>query len=277
MLDIITVVFKDELDSLQTQARSVAKYCEKSSIGNIYVVVNDTQDVTALIDCDWWGNLSSKVIVLDRCIFSDHWCSNGWVSQQALKLITAATSHNQHSMILDAKTIFVRELLMSQLFDCAGQIQTGQLDVYPVFDTSRNIVNKLFGIELVQQAGPGGVPFVVHNHTVRAMIAEVCAHTDQSFAVWFQAQGMLTEFLLYSGYVVKSTGSLDTLYSRHNRLGGIVNVCHSEVDSWSDKFAQMQQPSTLTVSVHRHAWSKLLTSQQLQYRMFLKDQGVFEI
>lgn len=274
MIDLITVVFKDELKILQAQANSISKHCKQLNIGNIYVVVNDTDNINGLIDGAWWGDLSNHVIVTPRSVFSTGWVENGWVSQQALKLMTAAISYNRYSMILDAKTIFVRELTLDQLFNANGQVQTGQLAVYPVFEPSRQIVNQLFGIDLTQQAGPGGVPFVVSNHVVRDLIAEVFARTHQSFPNWFQSQGLLTEFLLYSGYIVKGTGSLDILYSKSNNIGGIVNVCHSEVDAWDLKFAEMQQPNTLTVSVHRRAWTALTTEQKHQYQTFLIDRGV---
>lgn len=274
MIDLITVVFRDELKILQAQAESVARYCRQLNIGNIYVVVNDTDNITGLIDGAWWGELSDHVIVTPRSVFSTAWSDNGWVSQQALKLMTAAISYNRYAMILDAKTVFVRELTLDQVFNAHGQIQTGQLAVYPVFEPSRQIVNQLFGIDLTCQAGPGGVPFVVSTHVVRDLIAEVFARTNQSFPDWFQSQGRVTEFLLYSGYIVKGTGSLDILYSKHNNLGGIVNVCHSEVAAWDRKFAEMQQPNTLTVSVHRQAWAALTVEQKQQYQTFLIDRGV---
>lgn len=274
MIDLITVVFKDELLIIQAQAQSIAKYCKQLNIGTIYVVVNDTADVVDMINRNWWGDLSDHVIVVSRSMFSTNWTDNGWVSQQALKLLAAAVSYNKYSMILDAKTIFVRELTLDQLFNSDEQIQTGQLDVYPVFEPSRQIVNQLFDIDLTQQVGPGGVPFVVHNHMVRSLIAEAFDRTQQSFPDWFQSQGMLTEFLLYSGYIVKCNGTLDVLYSKNNQLGSIVNVCHSEVAAWDRKFAEMQQSNTLTVSVHRRAWTELTVEQKQQYQTFLLDHGV---
>lgn len=274
MIDIITVVFRDELKILQAQAESVAKYCQQLNIGNIYVVVNDTDNICSLIDGAWWGELSDHVIVTPRSVFSTSWSTNGWLSQQALKLMTAAISHNKYSMILDAKTIFVRELTLDQVFDANGQIQTGQMDVFPVFEPSQKIVNQLWNINLQKQAGPGGVPFFVANDIVRSMMADVYAYTHENFPTWFQRQGLVTEFMLYSGYIVKGAGSLDILYSKHNRIGGIVNVCHSEVQAWDRKFAEMQQANTLTVSVHRQAWAALTTEQRHQYQTFLIDQGV---
>jgi len=274
MIDVITVVFRDELKILQAQAQSVARYCKQLDIGNIYVVVNDEDNITQLIDGSWWGELHDRVIVTPRSVFSTQWHSNGWVSQQALKLMTASISYSHYSMILDAKTIFVRELTLDKLFNQSAQLQIGQLDVFPVFEPCRKIVNQLWNIDLQKQAGPGGVPFFVRNNVVRAMIADVYAYTHQNFPTWFQRQGLVTEFMLYSGYIVKGAGSLDVLYSQRNNIGGIVNVCHSEVDAWDRKFAEMSQPNTLTVSVHRGAWAELSAEQRQQYQMFLIDRGV---
>jgi hypothetical protein len=274
MIDLVTVVFRDELRILKAQAQSIAKFCGDLHIGNIYVVINDTDNITRLVDSAWWGKFSDRVIAVPRSVFSTQYSNNGWVSQQALKLMTAAISYNRYSMILDAKTIFVRDLNLDQLINSQGQIQTGQLAVYPVFEPSRQIVNQLFGIDLKQQAGPGGVPFVVSNDAVRDLIAEVFARTAQPFPIWFQNQGMVTEFLLYSGYVVKGAGSLDGMYSQSSRIGRIVNVCHSEVDSWDRKFAEMNKPDTLTVSVHRNAWTALSQEQRQEYQQFLINRGI---
>ena len=47
MIDICTVVFREELAILKAQAQSVALRCQDLGSLNIYVVVNDTDDVVA--------------------------------------------------------------------------------------------------------------------------------------------------------------------------------------------------------------------------------------
>jgi hypothetical protein len=165
------------------------------------VVLNDSETIASQIDPAWWGPLANNVLVIPRTAFSTPFVENGWVSQQVLKLITAAMSYNTYSMILDAKTIFVRELDPNNIVDSAGRIQTGILPMYPVFAPAKKIVDELFEMDLQRQVGPGGVPFIVHNDTVRMMIAEVTLRTRTSFPLWFQQQGVLTEFILYSGFV----------------------------------------------------------------------------
>jgi hypothetical protein len=69
MIDIVTVVFAQEINTLRAQAQSIALYCKNLSIGHIYVVVNDSIDVQNLIDINWWQHLSTKVVIVNRDCF----------------------------------------------------------------------------------------------------------------------------------------------------------------------------------------------------------------
>jgi hypothetical protein len=264
MIDLITVVFREELAALKTQARSIDVYGQ--NIGTIFVVVNDEVGVGSLIDRTWWGIWQENVQVINRLAFSEQWSENGWLSQQVLKLMTATVSSNLWSMVLDAKTFFVRPMLK---FD--GQPAVGQLDIYPVFEPSQKIVDNLFGIELTKQLGPGGVPFIINTQQVRDMVTWTELHTKQDFVEWFQDQGMLTEFILYSGWV-HYCGVFDSLYNVANSSIQPCNLCHSEVASFDRKFTEMQTADT--VSIHRNAWSQLTRAQQTQYTDFLVSRGI---
>jgi hypothetical protein len=148
----------------------------------------------------------------------------------------------------------------------------GLLDIYPVFEASRDIANVLFGTNLQQQLGPGGVPFVINTKQVRDMIAWIQHHTGESFADWFQQQGRLTEFILYSAWILYRTGSLNSMYDTDLNTIVPVNVCHSEVLAFDRKFKEMQHSTT--VSIHRRAWTQLLPEQQTQYTDFLASRGI---
>jgi hypothetical protein len=274
MIDIVTVVFEQEISVLQAQAQSIALNCQHIGIRNIYVVLNDSETVASQIDPAWWGPLANAVLVIPRTAFSTPFVENGWVSQQVLKLMAASISYNTYSMILDAKTIFVRQLDPNTIVDSAGRIQTGILPLYPVFAPAKKIVDELFEMDLQRQVGPGGVPCIVHNDTVRMMIADVTLRTKTSFPIWFQRQGVLTEFVLYSAFVQHLCGDIGVLYDQHNHLGGIINVAHDETKSWLIKLNQMRKGETLTVSVHRSAWQQLAPQQRQEYRDLLTQRGI---
>jgi hypothetical protein len=273
MIDIVTVVFDEEIPVLRAQAQSIALYCKKIGIRNIYVVLNDEETVAAKIDPAWWGEFASAVLVVPRSTFSTEFVQDGWVSQQVLKILAASMSYNTWSMVLDAKTIFVRELDPRDITDEQGRMCVGTQDIYPVFEPSRLIINQLYNIDLKQQLGPGGVPFFFQNDAVRLMIAETTFITGQSFPHWFQARGRITEFMLYAGYLQHRFKGFDTFYNQRSSFG-LVNVCHSEVAAWDQKIAQMKTMNPLTVSVHRRAWSQLDSEQQQQFQYFLIEHGI---
>jgi hypothetical protein len=276
MIDIATVVHQEDIAALNLQAQSIELYCQNIGLRTIYVIINDeTADITEPIDYTWWGSLAPHVMVLPRTAFSSRWVDNGWVSQQAYKMLAASMSYNTYTMVLDAKTIFIKPLTITDLVATDGRLRVGRVPIYPVFETSRDITEKCFDIKLNEQLGPGGVPFFFHNDTVRFMIAETTFRTHSCFPEWFQSQGMLTEFIFYSGYVQHRYGSLDALYSPDRGIHP-VNICHSEVARFEDKLREMQLPDTNTVSVHRRAWDNLDSEQQHRYRQFLIEHDVYQ-
>jgi len=262
MIDICTVVFQEELDVLKLQARSIELYAH--DVGVIRVITNDD----CVVDSAWWGKLSNQVEIIPRIQFGSTWCDNGWVSQQALKILGCVVGTNAWTIVLDAKTILTTQ---QNVFDAQGRPQVGVLEIYPVFEPSRQIINQLFEIDLQQQLGPGGVPFFINNAKARDMTTDIEYRTGIDFAEWFQAQGRVTEFMLYSGYL-QSKNLIDTLYDTKTFAINPCNVCHSEVAVWDQKFKNMKQATT--VSVHRNAWSQLNSTQQQQYRDFLKLRGI---
>jgi hypothetical protein len=267
MIDLITVVFREELSILKLQARSIDQYCQDINLGRIYVIVNDdTVDLTE-IDLSWWGSLREQVTVIHRSTWRISYVENGWLTQQLLKLLATELCSSTWSMVLDAKTIFVRQVSKIDL-----RPKVGLLDIYPVFDVSRQRVNSLFNVQLTHQLGPGGVPFILSNTLTQEMIKEIEILTNESFSKWFQDQGMVTEFILYAGYVLRRYGYYDAIYDTTDVDIKPCNLCHSEVDKFDQKFKEMQ--GSTTVSIHRRAWNNLTKQQQNQYTEFLSSRGI---
>jgi hypothetical protein len=270
MIDICTVVFRQEIAALKVQAESIARYASNLGTRNIYVVVNDTDDLVAEIDATWWGSLADRVMVVPRSAFSTDWCNNGWVSQQALKLLCSAMSYNQYVMVLDAKTIVVRDFELAAITN-NGRPRVGTMAIFPVFRPSADIAGALWDITVTQQLGPGGVPYFFHTATVRAMIADCEQRTKHSFPAWFQAQGMLTEFVLYSAWL-QQQNLYDTLYADPAIIP--CNVDHSEVNRIDSRLDEMQRIKPHTVSIHRGAWQHMTPDQRMRYQHYLIDQGL---
>ena len=274
MFDIVTVVFKDELPILKVQAQSISEYCRHLPIRNVYVVVNDSETLVERIDPAWWYQYRTNVKILHRDVFGAQLSDNGWVSQQVLKLLTAAMSNHEWSLVLDAKTVFVKPVDQSLLLSSDRRARTGTLPVFPVFAQSQQVIEQLFDITMTQQIGPGGVPFLLKNQLVREMISEIEKITNENFCEWFVQQGCVTEFMLYAGYVIKKFRSLDSVYTQQNPEFSVQNVCHSEVSRFDAILDQAQANPPLTVSVHRQAWRDLTSEQQQRYRDYLRGHSL---
>jgi hypothetical protein len=178
-------------------------------------------------------------------------------------------------MVLDAKTIIVQPVELDRLFDDDGRLTWGYCPVFPVFDRAKQLVSELFQIELTNVAGPAGIPFFFHNQIVKNMIREVTQLTKQPFGQWFQAAGMITEFILYSGYIQYRDGTLDKMYTNtFDRPYQLCNICHGETAIFDQKFLDMLDDNNLTVSIHRGAWAHLTESQRNKYKNLLISRGI---
>ena len=272
MLDIVTVVFRDELPILRVQAESIDLYCQDIGIQTIFVIVNDDDSIVDQIDPSWWGSLKNRVRVVHRDYFNCSFVENGWVSQQVLKVLGSTLSTNQYSMILDAKTIIIKQVTIDLLFP-NGKQAGGSYPIQEVFLTSARIVGELFNVTVDRNGGSSGVPFIFKNKLICNMIVEIENRTKESFPKWFQDQGMVTEYILYVGYCKYLYGTLDDMYSQSYPYQ-VVNLCHSQTGIVPNKLNDMAQSNTLTVSVHRRAWTAMTEEQQDTYRKLLTSRNI---
>ena len=88
MIDIITVVFSEEMPVLRCQAQGIDLYCQNLGVRSIYVMVNDV-GISHQIDPAWWGTMANRVRIIPRETFSCDWKNNGWLTQHVLKLQAA--------------------------------------------------------------------------------------------------------------------------------------------------------------------------------------------
>jgi len=272
MFDLLTVVFRDELKVLQVQAQSIDLYCQNVGIQKIYVIVNDDDSIADQIDTNWYGSLKERVTIIPRSQFDFVPGDNGWVSQQVLKILGSALSQNTYTVVLDAKTIFIQDLILQNVIDSNNRLCVGTYQIEEVFQPSRKITNDLFDINLQYVIGPSGVPFYFNNDLIRSMICKIEKQTENKFGDWFQHQGMLTEFILYSGYVLQTYQDFNHVIAP--QYYQVTNICHSEVGMFDIKYQRMQADCILTVSIHRNAWDQLTIQQKELYVGFLTNRHI---
>jgi hypothetical protein len=265
MLNYITVVFRDEINALKTQARSIDVYV--SDVASITVLVNDSDDVAELIDTAWWGRYQDRVTIKRLSDYNYTCRINGWENQQLLKLLAGAEALTQWSMVLDAKTWFITALDLNLLFD-NHRVRSGFLPVFKEFVDSQHFCEEHFNIKMPRVIGPGGVPFMLHTETVQGLVDSV-----PDFIEFFQTNTryphLVTEFHLYSGYVLAKYGTYETLYSSES-IYHPINIADWEAPEFDDRFRHIcNLPHVLTASIHRRTYQHLSPEQLSQWNNFL--------
>jgi hypothetical protein len=274
LIDLVTVVFQDELHLLKTQARSVELYTRPQDICNIYVVVNDVDSVADLVDTAWWGTYQPKVKIVPYSVWNYSTDRiNGWQNQQICKLLAASEAASQWSMCLDAKTWFIQSLDLSKLFDTHQRVTAGTLAVIPVFTSSQQFLEQHYSISMPETIGPGGVPFVFHSETVRSLVSSF-----DNFVEFFKTNmtnaNAVTEFHLYSSFVLARDGTYERLYNKTQYY-----KCHNIAEWQIDKFdwlhdIMVNDPLVLTAGMHRKVYSLLGPEQIDKWQQFLAQKGL---
>ena len=285
MLDLATVVFNQELDYLKIHARSIELYVDPGFINNIWIIVND--DTPCNIDTSWYGINSSKVKIINyqelgADLSFDNLHDAGWRTQQLWKLLISNKISSEWYAVLDAKTWFVTNISQDTIFS-NNQVRSGNGIIYHWFNNCIEEIKKIYGVELTSMLGPIGVPFVFHTKTTQDMIKETADIVGRPFAEYFLAHSghpcFLTEFILYSGYVIKKYGSWDPLYL-HAGIGNLngFNICDFEVepDLLSQKFGYLTTTNPKTVSIHKRAWPLLDSTYQQRWLAFLRDKHLID-
>ena len=268
------MVFQEELHFLKTQALSIQLYTRQQDISNIYVVVNDVDSVANLIDPAWYGTHHAKVKIILYSVWNYEMDRiNGWQSQQICKLLAAREALSTWSMCLDAKTWFIQPLDLSKLFDSQQRVTAGTWPVMPAFVSSQQFLEQHYSITMPETIGPGGVPFVFHSETVRELV-----NSFDNFVEFFKTNminsNAVTEFHLYSSFVLARDGTYERLYNKTSYY-----TCHNIAEWEIDKFdcrhdMMVNNPLVLTASMHRKAYSLISAEQLEQWQQFLAQKGL---
>lgn len=266
MIDIITVVYRDELDFLKIQARSLDLYAQHLDINCVYVIVNDDDSVCELIDPTWWKHHRVKIIPYSKWDYTSR--INGWENQQLCKLLAASEAESTWSMCLDAKTWLIQPLDLNCLFDKEGCANVGTIPVFEVFKPSQEFVEQYYGVSMPNVIGPAGVPFMFHTNTVANMISEY-----EDFINFFQTHvrypHFITEFHLYSAYVIARLGGVEALYNKTQHYT-CCNIADFDVENFEQHLLRIKTDTRmLTASIHRRAYPLLSAEQLNAWNVFL--------
>lgn len=275
MISLVTVVFGAELSLLKIQARSIDLNILPKDIDTITVVVNDTPDLIDQIDRSWYGQHRDKV----RIVIFNPVKLSGWDSQQLYKLLAASQSTTEWTMVLDAKTWFVNPLDINKILDSSTRAYHCTARNFTAFSDELKFVESYFDVDADSTIiGPAGVPFMFHTKTVNALMESVENISSQPFEQWFVEHvadpPRITEFVLYSVYVLYRYGNYKSLYAELSTPNYLYyNVCDWQVNDFDNIYKKIKANNTkvLTISVHRRAFALLSNSQKNAWLELLVD------
>jgi hypothetical protein len=268
-LDFITVVFDEEVSLLPWQAKSICRHVDPLMINKIVLVDNGSQQCS--IDPAWYGKLFDKVEVITHkdLKLKAFQSLDGWRTQQLCKILASARSTVNWSVVLDAKTLFAKTFNEAELFIDARPC-VGITPISKHWNDSKIFLEEFFNIKIEHVLGPGGVPFFFHNETIRTLIKSI-----NEFNNWFQQnlyeqvpphRTLVTEFMLYSAFLLKTYKSFDQLYKKEQKLISF-NVADFEVE----KFEQIFTAEAHTISVAEKTKKFLTNDQLVRWETFLND------
>ncbi|MEM9341985.1 MAG: DUF6492 family protein [Pseudomonadota bacterium] len=200
---IVTIVYGNEINSLELQAHSIARFVKPDDVASINVIVNDIREESVLNDVrnrlSSYGKLKDRVsVVLPKDIICSEraklgrtlkrlfvhnrhrvpfrvqagWRgNNGWMMQQAFKLCAARLCDDGYVLILDAKNFFVAPVSAEDFVADDGRPRSFLEEASPAQAKWSGNARQIFGLPSLARDAlhpPSTTPFVIDANTFAA-------------------------------------------------------------------------------------------------------------
>lgn len=286
-MDFLTVTYAPELNWLELQARSFARFLDRDEPHRIFVVVNqaDFAGFEARFEAQVrpsYGALRDGVHLVPRGdLLALPEATHGWRSQQALKLAGVRQLCGAGpAVVLDTKNHFVRPVGRSAFQDADGRLRSWR-------QQHRGHMQKWF-VPSLRRLGldperhidaflPTITPFPLRPGDVRDLLErmEALAGPDYLRAEFARADCMCTEFFLLGASIVERFGALDAVYVFAEPASVILFPDKLEDDNrFGSIMFQAAKPTTLSFALHHASLPRLAPRHRAAVRQFWLDAGL---
>jgi hypothetical protein len=280
-LTFVSVVFEQEYGLLELQARSVRLFLDPNAIGEIIVIDNSARGMPAGVRSallSEYGSVADAV----RVLRSDDICAVpgaiGWTAQQVLKLSVADQLSTDHYVVLDAKNHFIDTASSSLFVAPDGRARTTahgyeNHSLRPMFEH----VLTYMGLEpkdYVERFTGTITPFTFDTTLVRTMMRDVERRRGRPFADEFVAND-LTEFFLYSGWLVANGRSLDDVYEFQRGPWPTIWPGSANGGGVDEAIRHAEERRSAGFAVHRRALARLDAHNSRTLAAFWTSKGLF--
>lgn len=280
-LSFVTVTFEAEVPLLMLQARSMATFATRDLVAEIVVIDNTEHGIRhrqrgALLAA--YGPLATCTrIVRPESITTGLPAASGWVRQQILKLMVSRSITTRQYVVLDAKNHLVAHPTIDFFTapDGRARVATYSFVDHPL---RRHLEQALRYTGLpdthLDRFTATVTPFVLDTARVLDMIADVEQRSRRSFADEFVDHD-LTEFFLYSAWVLASGDELDHVFADSGVRCPVVWPRRADVEGVEQAIAEANEHGSPFFSVHRRALATLDRRASTVLADFWVDSGIF--
>ena len=159
-------------------------------------------------------------------------------------------------------------MILSPIFDTNGQVYSPLCAISPFCQNEKTFIESVFHINFNNKMlGPPGVPFMFKTDIVNTLINDIEQKVNDKFVNFFLEHTSnpprVTEFVLYSGYILYKFNSYDVVYNNSQKFR-VWNLSDWEVSDFDHRWNYFIKhiDEILTASIHRRAYSALSDNQK---------------
>jgi len=237
-------------------------YCPREVIQEIILVNNSSSSSAHWLNdlMGHYGDLAGAVRVIPGAdIAPMPPGTDGWLSQQVLKIKVAEVLLSKRYVLLDAKNHFIKQLNWGVLETPSGRprMQCHSYAGHGMLEYLQNTLNYL-GIDVKEHVGSfprTHPPFTMYTHEARELIQFIERREHEAFASVFLGR-RLSEFFLYSGFLI-SKGTLHQLYDMSPSFEPQIWPGNAGARRCSEVISMANQHGCPFMTVHRRALEKM--------------------
>ena len=284
-LTFVTVVFGAETRLLELQARSLARYLDSDAVASIVVIDNgwrrpSRRRMGRLRAA--YGRLADRLTIVRTIeLVPELPPTIGWRSQQLAKLLVARVVTTDHYVVLDAKNHLIRPTGLADFLGPDGRAH-GATHPYTQHPLKPQLIAALRYLgagesvidESVEEFPPTATPFVMNTALTRAMLDGIEEASGLPFAREFERQ-QLTEFFLYSSWIVVRASGIDAIYDRVPIPSPTVWPARRDIAGVDAAIEEAERDDPAFFAVHRNALARGDEAARKRLAQFWVQRGLF--
>jgi hypothetical protein len=241
----------------------MARFLASADVGSVIVIDNSgfgmSRAVRRRLD-QAYGVLADRVRVVRPRQVVRIPGTTGWRSQQILKLAISHQIEADHYVVLDAKNHFVAtpEPTFFIADDGRPAANTYSYREHPHRASLERVLTylDLDPAAYLDSFTATVTPFTFETARVRAMMADIERHSGRRFADEFVSQD-LTEFFLYTGWLVRSGLRIDEVFDVRQAFCPTVWPGKADQDGVAAAVLQSERDRSPVFAVHRSALARM--------------------